>query len=164
MRFVKSTGAVLTALIFGSILTTNLFAQDSKITGTVVSSDGKMVPYVSITATNTADGLERIGNSDASGNFTIDQLTPGAYKLKVEAPGYEIPEVPGLTLAASDSKKVDFTLTMTTTERMFRKTYPFFSWWEETWVGNAIRNHQYPFAIIEVVHLFGLTLLLGGIF
>src|SRR5262249_7305814 len=28
----------------------------------------------------------------------------------------------------------------------------------------VIRNHQYPFAIIEVVHLFGLTLLLGGVF
>jgi hypothetical protein len=41
---------------------------------------------------------------------------------------------------------------------------PIFTWSEQTWIGNYIRSHQYPFAIIEVFHLFGLTLLLGGIF
>ena len=41
---------------------------------------------------------------------------------------------------------------------------PIFLWSEATWIGNYIRAHQYPFAIIEVFHLFGLTLLLGGIF
>jgi hypothetical protein len=41
---------------------------------------------------------------------------------------------------------------------------PIFLWSESTWVGDYIRSHQYPFAIIEVFHLFGLTLLLGGIF
>ena len=164
MRFAKSTVAVLAVFIFSSVLATNLFAQDSKITGNVVSSDGKTVAYVSVTATNTANGQERIGNTDAAGVFIIDQLTPGPYKLKVEAQGYEVPELPGVTLGPADTKKVDFTLTITATERMFRKTYPFFSWWEETWMGTAIRNSQYSFAVIEVVHLFGLTLLLGGIF
>ncbi len=41
---------------------------------------------------------------------------------------------------------------------------PFFVWAEDTSLGNVIRNHQYPFAVIEVVHLFGLTLLLGAVF
>jgi hypothetical protein len=78
--------------------------------------------------------------------------------------GFVIPEVPNVTLGANDTKQLNFTLAMTFTERMVRKTWPFFNWSEETWLGNAIRNHQYPFAVIEVVHLFGLTLLLGGIF
>jgi len=164
MRFAKTTLAVLTVLIFSSILATNLFAQDGKITGTVVNTDGQKVPYVNVTATNTANGDERVGISDGSGLFTVDQLAPGPYKMNVEVQGYEIPELPELTLAASETKTIDFTLKITATERMFRKTYPFFSWWEESWVGNAIRNHQYPFAVIEVIHLFGLTLLLGGIF
>ena len=117
IRFAKSTVAMLAVFMFSSALAGNLFAQDSKISGTVVSSDGKNVPYVSVTATNTANGQERIGNSDASGVFTIDQLTPGPYKLKAEAPGYAVPELPGVTLTASETKTVDFTLTMTTTER-----------------------------------------------
>jgi len=41
---------------------------------------------------------------------------------------------------------------------------PLFEWAEDTWLGMIIRSHQYPFAVIEVVHLFGLTLLLGGVF
>src|SRR5437773_11295939 len=42
--------------------------------------------------------------------------------------------------------------------------HPIFIWAEDTWLGMIIRSHQYPFAVIEVFHLFGLTLLLGGIF
>jgi hypothetical protein len=40
---------------------------------------------------------------------------------------------------------------------------PFFKWSESSWLGVAISSRTYPFAIIEVVHLFGLTLLLGGV-
>src|SRR5438067_9035100 len=40
---------------------------------------------------------------------------------------------------------------------------PFFKWSENSWLGLAISTRTYPFTIIEVVHLFGLTLLLGGI-
>ena len=40
---------------------------------------------------------------------------------------------------------------------------PFFRWSENSWLGVAISSRTYPFAVIEVIHLFGLTLLLGGI-
>src|ERR1043166_4634210 len=40
---------------------------------------------------------------------------------------------------------------------------PFFKWSEQSWLGVWISSRTYPFAIIEVIHLFGLTLLLGGI-
>ena len=40
---------------------------------------------------------------------------------------------------------------------------PFFKWSETSWLGTWISSRTYPFAVIEVVHLFGLTLLLGGI-
>jgi len=164
MRFAKLTLAILGVLIFSSILAENLFAQTSSIIGTVLDTDGNKVRGASVTATNSATGDYRIGTSDQTGAYTIDQLTAGAYKVTATAEGYVIPALPDVILGETDSKTVDLTLTMTTTERMFRKTWPLFNWAEETWVGNAIRNHQYPFAVIEVVHLFGLTLLLGGIF
>src|SRR5262249_2934332 len=40
---------------------------------------------------------------------------------------------------------------------------PFFQWSADSWLGVAISSRTYPFAVIEVIHLFGLTLLLGGI-
>src|SRR5215510_2266801 len=40
---------------------------------------------------------------------------------------------------------------------------PFFKWSEQSWLGIAISSRTYPFAVIEVIHLFGLTLLLGGV-
>lgn len=164
IRFARRTVAVLTVFIFSSIMGANLFAQTSSVTGTIIDTDGKKVPYVSVTATNTASGDSRVGITEANGTYKIETLTPGPYKVTMSVQGFVAPEVPDFKLAADETKKIDVTMTMTTSERMLRKTYPFFSWAEGTWVGSAIRNHQYPFAIIEVVHLFGLTLLLGGIF
>lgn len=39
---------------------------------------------------------------------------------------------------------------------------PFFTWLGETPVGVSIADSKYAFAIIEVFHLFGIILLLGG--
>jgi uncharacterized protein DUF6644 len=40
---------------------------------------------------------------------------------------------------------------------------PFFNWLEQTYVGMAIANSRYAFAIIEIFHLFGIILLLGSV-
>jgi hypothetical protein len=39
---------------------------------------------------------------------------------------------------------------------------PFFNWLGESSMGKAIADSKYAFAIIEVFHLFGIILLLGG--
>jgi len=39
---------------------------------------------------------------------------------------------------------------------------PLFNWLGETSLGKAIADSKYAFAIIEVFHLFGIVLLLGG--
>ena len=38
---------------------------------------------------------------------------------------------------------------------------PFFRWADHTWISQWIRDSTWVFALIEVFHLFGLTLLLG---
>lgn len=37
----------------------------------------------------------------------------------------------------------------------------FFKWCDATWIAQVIRNSTYIFPVVEVFHLFGLTLLLG---
>jgi branched-subunit amino acid transport protein len=38
---------------------------------------------------------------------------------------------------------------------------PLFTWADHTWVAGAIRDSTWAFALLEVFHLFGITLLLG---
>jgi len=164
MRFAKLTVTVLTVSIFSLFMAQDLLAQTSSISGSIIDTEGKKVPYVNVTATNTATGEDKVAITGDAGTYKIEGLAPGNYKVSMAVQGFVMPEVPNVTLGSTEAKQLNFTLTMTFTERMVRKTWPFFNWSEETWLGNVIRNHQYPFAVIEVVHLFGLTLLLGGIF
>lgn len=39
----------------------------------------------------------------------------------------------------------------------------FFKWCDNTWISQVIRNSTYIFPVVEVLHLFGLTLLLGTV-
>jgi hypothetical protein len=39
--------------------------------------------------------------------------------------------------------------------------FPFFQWCDGSWVGTTIRNSQFLFPVIEMFHLFALTILLG---
>jgi hypothetical protein len=46
---------------------------------------------------------------------------------------------------------------------MSKETFlPFFNWLGETTLGRSVADSKYAFAIIEVFHLFGIVLLLGG--
>src|ERR1700693_2939243 len=38
---------------------------------------------------------------------------------------------------------------------------PFFQWCDSSWVGATMRNSQFLFPVIEMFHLFALTILLG---
>jgi len=44
---------------------------------------------------------------------------------------------------------------------MLNSLLPFFHWVDRTTIGNWVRDSTWAFASIEVIHLFGLTLLLG---
>ena len=39
--------------------------------------------------------------------------------------------------------------------------FPFFQWCDSSWLGTTIRNSQFLFPMIEMLHLFALTILLG---
>jgi hypothetical protein len=39
--------------------------------------------------------------------------------------------------------------------------FPFFQWCDSSWLGTTIRNSQFLFPVIEMLHLFALTILLG---
>ncbi|MDQ3710990.1 MAG: carboxypeptidase-like regulatory domain-containing protein, partial [Acidobacteriota bacterium] len=74
--------------------TDGTMAQTFKATvvGQVVDSAGGAVPNATITITLPATNQTQTVTSDGEGNFTISQLDPGSYTLRVEAANFKILE------------------------------------------------------------------------
>lgn len=66
----------------------SLFGQTTSITGTVSDPSGAVIPGATITIVNTATGAQREATSDARGTYTIQQVTPGIYKVTAKAAGF----------------------------------------------------------------------------
>jgi hypothetical protein len=47
--------------------------------------------------------------------------------------------------------------------RIWESLLPFALWCNETWMGQTVRDSQWTFATVEVIHLWGLTILLGSV-
>ncbi|WP_374173504.1 TonB-dependent receptor domain-containing protein [Flavobacterium tructae] len=80
----------LSLLLFLFILNQVAFAQNSSVKGTV--SDGKLaIEFVDVVLKNTADSTKVAGYAvtDASGNFSLDHLTSGEYKIQFKLIGFK---------------------------------------------------------------------------
>ncbi|OXB21702.1 TonB-dependent receptor [Flavobacterium tructae] len=80
----------LSLLLFLFILSQVAFAQNSSVKGTV--SDGKLaIEFVDVVLKNTADSTKVAGYAvtDASGNFSLDHVTSGEYKLQFKLIGFK---------------------------------------------------------------------------
>jgi len=58
------------------------------ISGTVSDPQNAVVSNVKVTAVQKSTGLERTTTTNASGLFAISELAPGAYEVRVVAPGF----------------------------------------------------------------------------
>lgn len=64
-------------------------ASGVSLTGTVSDQSGAAIPRATVTATAASGQLARTVVSDANGRFTLDDLAPGAYDMKTQAPGFQ---------------------------------------------------------------------------
>nr|MDQ3041838.1 TonB-dependent receptor [Acidobacteriota bacterium] len=99
------------AMVFFAGLT-NTAAQTFKATvvGQVVDSAGAAVPNATVTITQPATNQTQTATSDGEGNFTISQLDPGSYTLRVEAANFKILEQTNLVLETNQSARINVTL------------------------------------------------------
>src|SRR5689334_23726425 len=58
------------------------------ITGVVRDQSGAVVPNANVKATNKATGVERRITTGDSGAYELPQITPGDYRVEVEAKGF----------------------------------------------------------------------------
>lgn len=77
-------------LLFVMSLSIALFAQDTgSISGVVTDPSGALVQGAQITSTNVATGATRTAETNSSGFYSLANLVPGNYTIKVEKQGFQ---------------------------------------------------------------------------
>lgn len=114
----KSTVVVLLVLFFalaGGV--SPMYAQapaiaagdKGSIIGTAMDTTGAVIPGVVITSLD-ATGQAQTATSDEKGDYRIDGLVPGVYKLVVEVPGFKALTLESITVKAGEPVRADLKL------------------------------------------------------
>ena len=91
---VRSKLRVLASTLAALLATSTALAQFSaNVQGTVTDSSGALVPNASVTLTNLDTGIPSHATSNSSGQYHVNSLSPGRYKVHVEAQGFQSKDV-----------------------------------------------------------------------
>jgi hypothetical protein len=98
---------VLSAVVLASVLQ----AQNPRgaLRGTVQDATGGRIPGAKIIVTSVDSSLRREATSEDRGEFRLDDLLPGAYRVSVSAPGFG-PAQANVSIAVSSVREVTVTL------------------------------------------------------
>lgn len=77
------------------------------ITGTILDPSGAPIVGADVTAIDTERGVTIPTKTNEQGVYVVPRVPVGAYKLKVEAKGFEIAEHPAFTLVLNQTARVD---------------------------------------------------------
>jgi hypothetical protein len=73
---------------------------------------GNAVTNATVAVRDVAKGLERAGNGDGQGGYSVRQLAPGNYSVTVDAPGFARAEVAGVAITVGGMAELPVTLTV----------------------------------------------------
>ncbi len=89
-------------------------AQNShgSIGGQVTDPSGAVIPKAQVTVTNTDTGAVTKVKTTAQGNYSALELSPGPYKVVVEATGFKSSQLDGLTVQTQQNATVNVKMTV----------------------------------------------------
>lgn len=103
--------AVAAGLVFSTLASAQGATTTGTIRGTVLAAEGgNPIQGVTVTATNTASGVRRGGQTDAAGRFQIPFLEPGSYIVRAQFLGYRPIEAEPMRIAIGQVERVDLRL------------------------------------------------------
>ena len=107
--FLKSSLIVVSV----AVLATALHAQNPRgsLRGTVQDATGARIPSAKILVQAVDSSMRREAVSEDRGEFRVDDLLPGAYRITVSAAGFA-PARAGVSIAVSSVREVTVTLTL----------------------------------------------------
>jgi hypothetical protein len=87
----KSLPLCLGTVLFVLLCASAVWGQTgtSGINGTVTDPQGKPIPGATVTLTNVATNATRTMKSTDAGTYVFDLISPGDYKMEVEAKGFK---------------------------------------------------------------------------
>src|SRR5262245_59519444 len=79
----------LTLLLVTPSLSSAQIGGGGSIQGTVLDTSGAPVPGATVTATNTATGIQTVRQTTEAGVFALTPLQPGEYRVTVTLDGFQ---------------------------------------------------------------------------
>ena len=109
LRSLRALAVAFTLILFVCLAWAQ--SDSGSISGFVRDPSGAVVPNARVTVTNSS-GIERSTATNESGYYTITNLPPGMYTLRVEARGFKRYETSGNKLDPSSNLAIDASLTI----------------------------------------------------
>ncbi|HEY1757717.1 MAG TPA: carboxypeptidase regulatory-like domain-containing protein [Bryobacteraceae bacterium] len=109
MNFKKRYASVVCLAL---LIPAALLAQNTGVLrGQVTDPSGAAIPNASVTLTG-PNNTVKVGQTDNSGNYTVNGLAAGQYMVRVMAPGFTLFEKPGFDLPAGRATTLDVPLSV----------------------------------------------------
>ncbi len=101
--------AILLLLLFASplVLCQSTFGT---VLGSVHDTTGALIPGATVVLGNAGTSAQRTVTSDAGGDFTFSNVDVGKYSVTVTASGFQKYSLPGITLTARETRRIDAAL------------------------------------------------------
>ena len=81
------------------------------LTGSITDSSGASVPNASVKVTELSTGVVRSTKTSMDGVYNVPYLSPGVYRVEVEAAGFKLYSQDNVRLEVSTTARLDATLT-----------------------------------------------------
>jgi len=143
------------------------FAQanyQAQLRGVITDSSGAVVPSATVTITDAGTNIGRSVTTNSSGIYSLRDLRPSNYIVKVEAAGFQTIEQKGIVLAVDQDASLNFTLhpASATITMEIRDTAPLLDT-ESASLGTDITNQYVKDIPLLNRSFFGLAFLAGGV-
>src|SRR5215470_5633949 len=106
----------LFAFVCMALLTLDTYAQSTfgSLRGTVEDVSGAVIPGAAVTIHSQDENSERLVTTDDSGNFAVENLKPGHYKVTAHHDGFADAVVDSAALEARQDLRIPITLSIAT--------------------------------------------------
>lgn len=103
-----------TILVIASFLCQNRVAgaqtDTGRILGNITDQTGAVIAGATVTVTDVQRGTIRILTSTQAGDYVAPNLSPGMYRVRVDAKGFRGSERNGIQVSVSSDAEIDFTM------------------------------------------------------
>jgi hypothetical protein len=113
---------ILVALAVGTPLGWAQESASSGIVGQVTDSTRGALPGATVTVTNTGTNAQRSAVTDTEGRFTIPNLPPATYTIRVELSGFQAAELKDVTLRNGEIARPNVVLGLANVQSFTRGT------------------------------------------